>query len=58
MRAEAALGLREAVIARYEALRGELDTKLGLEPERETRLLYRRLLSQDAEAPPRITASR
>jgi DNA-binding SARP family transcriptional activator len=48
MRAEAALGLREAIIERYESLRLELDTKLGLEPERETRLLYRRLLSQDA----------
>ncbi len=48
MRAEAALGLREAVIERYEGLRHELETKLGLEPERETRLLYRRLLSQDA----------
>jgi DNA-binding SARP family transcriptional activator len=48
MRAEATLGLREAVIERYENLRRELDTKLGLEPERETRLLYRRLLSQDA----------
>jgi DNA-binding SARP family transcriptional activator len=48
MRAEAALGLREAVIARYEGLRRELDTNLGLKPERETRLLYRQLLSQDA----------
>jgi DNA-binding SARP family transcriptional activator len=48
MRAEAALGLREAVIERYEGLSHELDAKLGLEPERETRLLYRRLLSQDA----------
>jgi DNA-binding SARP family transcriptional activator len=61
MQAEAALGLREAVIARYEELRSELDTRLGLEPERETRQLFRRLLSQDAgvsvsqlppEAPP------
>ena len=52
MRAEAALGLREAVMARYEGLRRELDTKLGLEPERETRQLYRRLLSQDAGVSP------
>jgi DNA-binding SARP family transcriptional activator len=50
MRAEAALGLREAVMTRYEELRGELDTKLGLEPDRETRQLYRRLLSQEAGA--------
>lgn len=52
MRAEAALGLREAIVERYEALRRELDAKLGLEPERETRQLYRHLLSQDAGAPP------
>jgi DNA-binding SARP family transcriptional activator len=51
MEVEAALGLREAVIARYEGLQRELDTKLGLEPERATRLLYRRLLSQDAADP-------
>ena len=58
MRAEAILGLRESVIERYEEFRRELDTQLGLEPERETRLLYRRLLSQDAEARPPVTASR
>jgi DNA-binding SARP family transcriptional activator len=52
MRAEAALGLREAIVERYEGLRRELDAKLGLEPERETRQLYRRLLSQDAGASP------
>jgi DNA-binding SARP family transcriptional activator len=52
MEVEAALGLREAVIARYEGLQHELDTNLGLEPERETRRLYRRLLSQDAGVSP------
>ena len=48
MRAESKLGLRQAIVERYESLRHELDTQFGLEPERETRLLYRRLLSQDA----------
>jgi DNA-binding SARP family transcriptional activator len=47
MQAEAALGLRQAVTARYEQLRERLDARFGLEPERETRLLHRRLLSQD-----------
>jgi DNA-binding SARP family transcriptional activator len=47
MQAEAALGLRQAVTARYEQLRDRLDVRFGLEPERETRLLHRRLLSQD-----------
>jgi two-component SAPR family response regulator len=54
MRAEAALGLRDAVVDRYERLCKELDKRFGLEPDRETRALYRRLLSQDAtrsEAP-------
>jgi DNA-binding SARP family transcriptional activator len=50
MQAEAALGLRQAIVDRYEQLSRELDTRLGLEPERETRLLYRRLLSQDSHA--------
>jgi len=48
MRAESDLRLREAVAGRYERLRQELDTQLGLEPERETRLLYRHLLGQNA----------
>ncbi len=48
MRAESALRLREAVAERYERLRQELDTRLGLEPERETRLLYLHLLGQNA----------
>jgi DNA-binding SARP family transcriptional activator len=50
MRAESALGLRQAIVERYERLRQELDTQFGLEPERETRFLYRRLLSQDARS--------
>lgn len=50
MRAESALGLRQAIVERYERLCQELDTQFGLEPERETRFLYRRLLSQDARS--------
>ena len=53
MLAEFALGLREAVVKRYERLNRRLNRRFGLEPEQETRLLYRRLLSQDAEAPAR-----
>lgn len=48
MEAEAALGRREAIIERYERLRGELDERFGLEPSRDTNVLYRRLLGQDA----------
>lgn len=51
MQAEATLGLRQAIAARYEQLRERLETRFGLEPERETRLLHRRLLSQDAAEP-------
>ncbi len=47
MRAEAALGLKEAVMERYEQLSKRLDERFGLEPERPTRLLYKHLLSQD-----------
>jgi DNA-binding SARP family transcriptional activator len=47
MQAESALGLRQAISARYQQLRERLDARFGLEPERETRLLHRRLLSQD-----------
>ena len=50
MHAEAALGLRQAIVDRYERLRQELDQRFGLEPEHETRRLYRRLLSQDARS--------
>ncbi len=49
MHAESVLGLRQAIVERYERLCHEFDTRFGLEPERETRLLYRRLLSQDAK---------
>jgi DNA-binding SARP family transcriptional activator len=45
LEAEAALGQREALIDRYEAFRHRLDETLGLKPERETHLLYRRLLA-------------
>jgi DNA-binding SARP family transcriptional activator len=47
MQAEAELGLRSAVMGRYDALRQLLEEQLGLQPHRETRTLYRRLLSQD-----------
>jgi DNA-binding SARP family transcriptional activator len=46
--AEAALGRRDAVTERYEHLCRDLDERFGLEPSRETKLLYRRILSQDA----------
>jgi DNA-binding SARP family transcriptional activator len=48
LEAEAALGRREAVIERYERLCRDLDERFGLDPSRETKQLYRRLLSQDA----------
>jgi DNA-binding SARP family transcriptional activator len=48
MQAESVLGLRQAISERYDQLCRELDSRFGLEPDRETRLLYRRLLSQDA----------
>jgi DNA-binding SARP family transcriptional activator len=48
--AEAALGRRDAVTKRYERLCRHLDDRFGLEPNRDTRLLYRRLLSQDAQS--------
>jgi DNA-binding SARP family transcriptional activator len=51
MQAESALGLRQAISARYQQLRERLDARFGLEPERETRLLHRRLLSQDHGQP-------
>jgi DNA-binding SARP family transcriptional activator len=47
LEAEGSLGLREAISERYKALCELLDERLGLEPDRETRLLHRRLLSQD-----------
>jgi len=45
LEAEAALGLRDAVAARYERLAGLLDDRLGLRPEPETRAVYRQALS-------------
>ena len=52
MQAESVLGLRQAIVNRYERLCQELDTRFGLEPEHETRLLYRRVLSQDGRGAP------
>jgi len=46
MEADAALGHREAVVERYERLRRDLDERFGLEPQSETRSLYRVLLGQ------------
>lgn len=51
MEAEAALGLRAAVTDRHDRLRQTLEERLGLQPERETRRLFRRLLGQDPYAP-------
>jgi DNA-binding SARP family transcriptional activator len=51
MEAEAVLGRREAVAERYERLRRELDERFGLEPSREMKTRYRRLLSQDSAEP-------
>lgn len=47
MEAEGCLGLRESVEGRYERLRALLAERLGLEPQRATRLLCRQLLGQD-----------
>jgi DNA-binding SARP family transcriptional activator len=47
MSAEAALGLRSAIVSRYERLCEILDEQLGLQPHRETKVLYRSLLGQD-----------
>jgi DNA-binding SARP family transcriptional activator len=46
LEAEGKLGSREAIIDRYQALSRLLDDRLGLEPSRETRAIFRRLLSQ------------
>ena len=46
MEAEAVLGARQAVIDRYRLLDAELDRRLGLRPQSETRATYRRLLGQ------------
>jgi transposase InsO family protein len=53
LEAEGQLGLREAVTARYDALKQLLDDRLGLRPEPETTGLYRRLLAQVEDDPRR-----
>jgi DNA-binding SARP family transcriptional activator len=58
MQAEGALGLRTAIINRYEQLNQLLDQKLGLRPDSDTRLLYRQLLTQDAAGKTRDHAVR
>jgi DNA-binding SARP family transcriptional activator len=52
MQAEAALGLRKAVVHRYERLSEILEEQLGLQPHVETRRLYRQLLGQDHDHNP------
>jgi DNA-binding SARP family transcriptional activator len=46
LQAEHSLGLRESITRRYDELTRSLDEQLGLEPARETRLVYRQLLGQ------------
>jgi DNA-binding SARP family transcriptional activator len=46
LEAEGALGLREAIEERYGRLRDLLEERLALEPARETREVYLRLLGQ------------
>ncbi|MHB8643645.1 MAG: AfsR/SARP family transcriptional regulator [Gaiellaceae bacterium] len=58
MEAEATLGRREAVVERYERLCRRLDEQFGLEPSRDTRHLYRRLLSQDVREPAPVASQR
>jgi DNA-binding SARP family transcriptional activator len=52
MQAEASLGLRKAVVHRYDRLSEILGEQLGLQPHVETRRLYRQLLGQDHEHDP------
>ena len=47
LQAEHALGLRESITRRYDELTHSLDEQLGLQPTRETRVMYRQLLGQD-----------
>lgn len=47
LQAEHALGLRESITRRYDELTRSLDEQLGLEPARETRVIYRQLLGQN-----------
>lgn len=46
LEAEGELGLRESIEDRYSRLRALLDERLGLEPAKETRSVYLRLLGQ------------
>jgi two-component SAPR family response regulator len=47
LQADYALGLRESMTRRYNELAHALDDQLGLQPIRETRVMYRQLLGQD-----------
>jgi DNA-binding SARP family transcriptional activator len=46
LQAEHSLGLRESITRRYDELVRALAEQLGLEPARETRMIYRQLLGQ------------
>ncbi len=46
LQAEHALGLGESITRRYGELTRSLDEQLGLEPARETRAMFRRMLEQ------------
>lgn len=46
LQADHALGLRESITRRYDELTRALDEQLGLQPTRETRVMYRDLLGQ------------
>lgn len=50
LQAEHALGLRESITRRYDELAHALDEQLGLQPTRETRIMYRQLLGQSQPA--------
>ncbi len=47
LQAEDALGMRESITRRYDELAHALDQELGLQPTRETRVMYRQLLGQN-----------
>jgi DNA-binding SARP family transcriptional activator len=47
LQADYALGLRESITRRYNDLARALDQQLGLQPTRETRIVYRQLLGQN-----------
>ena len=46
LQAEHALGLRESITKRYDDFAHALDERLGLQPTRETRAMYRQLLGR------------